>query len=218
MKDSKAPKESLWNSLEFAKIVVGILTPAAIFYFTLLDNQRQTEQSESKASVVRQETQERERFVQVTKLRIALWSEISPLMNDLYCYFLYVGHWKEIAPEQVIATKRKLDRLISSNRPFFSPDFLKKYDAFMSSAFKTGTGWGEDAKLRSRPIRVQDKGREQMFERKDAKFFYNFVDNAEAIHIAYYDWLAYAAKEMDLVVEQPSKPGVPPQTGTNKGN
>lgn len=205
MKDSTAPEKTLWNSLEIAKIVVGILTPAAILYFTYMTNQEQTKHAENKAAIVRQETHERERFVQVTKQRITLWSEISPLMNDLYCYFLYVGHWKEIAPEQVVTTKRKLDRLIYSNSPFFSPEFLTRYNAFMSAAFKTGNRWGEDAKLKSPPIREKDKGREQMFERVDD----GFVDNTGAIHFAYFNWLAYAAKEMDLEVKPPPKPQTP---------
>lgn len=205
MNDLEKPDKPLWNSLEIAKIAVGILTPAAIFFFTYQTNRAQSEYADTKAAVVRQETHERERFVQVTKQRIALWSEISPLMNDLYCYFLYVGHWKDISPGQAITIKRKLDKLIYSNSPFFSPSFLAKYNSFMSSAFKTGNGWGEDAKLKSPPIRKKDKGKEYMFVRDGN----NFAENTESIHNAYFDWLAYAAKEMDLEVKAPPKPPTP---------
>ncbi len=199
------PAQPLWNSLEIAKIVAGILTPLAILFFTIQTNRTQSEVVSAKVAAVQKETHERERFVQVTKQRIDLWSTISPLMNDLYCYFLYVGYWKEINPDQVIATKRKLDKLINSNRPFFSPDFSAKYNAFMSSAFKTQNDWGEDAKLKSPPIRDKDKGKEQMF----AKVGDWYVDNTEAIHNAYFAWLAFAAEEMDLKVNAPPKPNTP---------
>ncbi len=78
-------RTDLWNSLEIAKVAVGTHTPIAIFFFTYQTNRAQSEDAETRAAVVRQETHERERFIQVTKQRIALWSEIFPLMNDLYC-------------------------------------------------------------------------------------------------------------------------------------
>jgi hypothetical protein len=205
MNDSAEKPKSLWNSLEVVKIGVAILTPIALFLFSYQINQTQLQNANDRADNVRKETQERERIVQVSKQRILLWSEISPLMNDLYCYFLYVGHWKEISPEQVIETKRKLDKLIYSNSPFFSPDFLGKYNAFMASAFKTGSGWGADAKLRSAPIREKDKGKAQMFDQTGD----SNVDNTEAIHQAYFSWLAFAAKEMDLEIKTPKKPETP---------
>lgn len=212
MTNSTESKASLWNSLELSKIVVGALTPIAIFFFTYQTNRTQIKEEQAKETRVREETHDRERFVQVTKQRIVLWSEISPLMNDLYCYFLYVGHWKEIAPDQVVATKRKLDKLIHANSPFFSPEFLNKYSLFMSSVFKTGNSWGEDAKLRSPPIREKDKGKEHMFEQTDP----GFLDNTEYIHNAYFEWLSFAAEEMDLRVKAPPKPTTPTTSEINE--
>lgn len=201
----KKIKKTLWNSLEIAKIVVAVLTPLALFIFTYQVNKTQSLNTDAKENEIRKENQERERFAQVTKQRIQLWAEISPLMNDLYCYFLYVGHWKEISPEQALLTKRKLDKLIFSNSPFFSPEFLKKYNVFMSSAFKTANGWGQDAKLESSPIRDLDKGKEHMFERIGD----GFAENTEKIYDSYFAWLTYAAKEMDLEVKPPPKPITP---------
>lgn len=205
MTKESSPKKPLWNSLEVAKIGVGILTPLAIFFFTYQTNKLQTREAEGRAEQIRQETEERERFVQVTKQRIELWSAISPLMNDLYCYFLYVGHWKELAPEQVVSTKRKLDKLIYSNSPFFSSEFLAKYNAFMSATFKTGNAWNVDAQLKSPPIRDKDRGKEWMFARTEA----GYIENTSEIYNTYFDWLTYAGKEMDLEVKPPPKPQTP---------
>ncbi|MBB4864143.1 hypothetical protein HNP46_003007 [Pseudomonas nitritireducens] len=207
MSEEDATQKPLWNSLEITKIVVGALTPLAIFVFTLITHQGQAALEKANADQVRRETQERERVAQVTRQRVVLWTQISPPMNDLYCYFLYVGHWKEISPEQVLLTKRQLDKLIYSNSPFFSQDFLDRYHQFMGAAFKTGNGWGEDAKLRSPPIRELDKGKgkERMFAPMDD----GTADNTEAIHSAYYAWLAAAAREMDLEATKPEKPPTP---------
>ncbi|MBS0352473.1 MAG: hypothetical protein JSR83_01035 [Proteobacteria bacterium] len=203
-----APEEGhkpLWNSLEVTKILVGVLTPLSIFFFTIENNKATTEAAEKKAAQEKVEIRERERFAQVAKERIRLWAEISPQMNDLYCYFLYVGHWKEITPTDVLKTKRSLDKLIYSNSPFFSSDFLSRYQSFMKAAFQTENGWGEDAKLKSPPIRPKDKGLEMMFLHSKN----GYQDNSDAIHAAYYAWLTYAATEMDLEVKTPPKPRTP---------
>ena len=126
-------------------------------------------------------------------------------MNDLYCYFLYVGQWKDISPEQVIITKRRLDKLVYSNSPFFSSDFLKQYENFMGAMFKTGTGWALDAKLKSPPIRDKDRGKEPMFA-KDAN---GYIDNTTEIFNSYFSLLGFAAKEMDVEVKAPLKPRTP---------
>jgi hypothetical protein len=70
--ETSAPSKPLWNSLETAKIVVGVLTPLAIFFFTYQSTKTQTQQTQAKAAVVRQEAQERERQVQIAKKRVEL--------------------------------------------------------------------------------------------------------------------------------------------------
>jgi hypothetical protein len=135
---SASPPTSAWNSLEIAKLLVGALTPIAIFVFTYWTNQSQTLETEAlttqrqaeeskRQSDDKAQAQANERFAQVVKYRAELWSSISPQMNDLYCYFLYVGHWKDLDPTEILKTKRSLDKLVYSNSPFFSPDFLIKY-------------------------------------------------------------------------------------------
>ena len=218
MEADEAPAtKPIWNSLEVTKLVVALLTPLAIFAFTYYTNLAQTRDTEARTTqrlheeVERQkrekiESEERERFAQVLKYRAELWKTISPTMNDLYCYFLYVGHWKDLTPDSILKTKRDLDKYVYSNSPFFTSEFVKKYNAFMSAAFQTGNGWGLDAMLKSPPIRDSDRGKEKMFAKQEDG---RYVENTDAIHAAYFDWLSFAASEMKLQAATPSKPQTP---------
>ena len=205
--EAEKKEKPLWNSLEITKIFLAILTPITILLLTFQLNKSQSAERETREAAVRSEIQERARVTEVTKQRVKLWSDISPLMNDLYCYYLYVGHWKEISPEQVLAKKRQLDKLVYSNRPFFSENFISKYNDFMFSAFNTRNGWGEDAKLKTSPIRDKDKGKEKMFYFDQGKNLY--IDNTTEIHNKYFDLLNFAAEEMDLKIAKPPKPHTP---------
>jgi hypothetical protein len=46
----------------------------------------------------------------VIEKRIDVYDKLAPMLNDLYCYFYYVGNWKELTPIRIIETKRKLDK------------------------------------------------------------------------------------------------------------
>src|ERR1035437_2870580 len=81
-KDALA-KESHWNSLEIVKLLVGLLTPIAIAVATYQYNAHKDI-----------EVQKEERLKRVVAKRVELWDQIAPNMNDIYCYFLYVGRWK----------------------------------------------------------------------------------------------------------------------------
>jgi len=206
----------IWNSLEITKIVVGTLTPVAILIFSYYTNLSLKEIEQERASLIREEANARAesletearqytKLMQVTKYRAELWPKISPLMNDLYCYFLYVGHWKDMTPQDIIRKKRELDKIVYSNSPFFSSGFLKKYNDFMNAGFQTGNGWQLDAKLKSPPIREKDIGNERMF----ASFDGRYIENTDRIYSTYFDWLEFSAEEMDLKVERPNKPESP---------
>jgi hypothetical protein len=81
--------------------------------------------------------------------RISLVDQVAPDLNDLYCYFLWIGVWKALSPVDVIERKRRLDRIIHVNRPFLGKTCLTAYEAFMDTLFATFTAPGWDAGLRT---------------------------------------------------------------------
>ncbi len=138
------PKE-VWNSLEVAKLLVSALTPIVIVVLGIWIA-RITKRFEQIQWVGRR----------VIERRIDVYDEIAPMLNDLFVYFTFIGHWKELSPTQVIELKRLLDRRVHVFASLFSDKFLTCYFSYMNLCFKTYQGWGEDARLRTDPKRHKE--------------------------------------------------------------
>lgn len=81
--------------------------------------------------------------------RIEIYDSISPMMNRLFCYFHWVGDWKEYSPSDIIRTKRSLDHTVYIYKYLLDPEFFDTYTRFMDALFTTYNGIGEDARLRT---------------------------------------------------------------------
>jgi hypothetical protein len=136
-----------WNSLEIVRLLVEFGTPVAIvligFYIqrqvSRLDLSIQRELKELDQTLWANQT--------VIQERIALYRTIGPLLNDVYCYFMWIGKWKEISPLQVIEKKRELDRQMYVYRFLFSPELFEAYRAFIRSCFEENASVNADATL-----------------------------------------------------------------------
>jgi len=188
--------KSVWNTLELAKLIVGALTPALLFWY-----------GQQLVSEREQAAEGKEKYVQVVKKRVELWEKLAGNLNDVYCYFLYIGHWKALSAQEVVAKKREMDKLIYANRPFFSDDFFAHYDAYMKATFRTFGGWGKDAALRTRAIRPKDEG-------VDPTSFTD-EDNSKEVHERYFALLKYAATELNIAIPNAGA-GTPPRTPQSK--
>jgi hypothetical protein len=85
----------------------------------------------------------------LTSSRLEYFREIVEPLNDLLCYFTFIGTWKEFTPPQIITIKRKLDRTFYTVSPLFGVAATKAYEDFMHRCFETFGPWGEDAKLKT---------------------------------------------------------------------
>jgi|SRR6185295_5196210 hypothetical protein len=133
-----------WNSLEIAKLAVSILTPLLVLGIGLGINRS------LKRLELRQWTSQK-----VIEKRLKIYDELAPSLNDLLCYFTFVGSWKDLTPVEVIKTKRLIDRIVHVNAPLFSKDFKRKYDILIDCCYETFTGWGRDARLRTTSTRYK---------------------------------------------------------------
>jgi hypothetical protein len=128
----------MWNSLEIAKLIVASTIPVAVVVMAYLLN-RALKRAEN-----------RQWFSQkLVEKRIALLSEALPDLNDLYCYFVWVGRWKELSPPEILLRKRRLDQLFHANSPFFSPEARTAYEALFDVLFETFVQPGKSARLRT---------------------------------------------------------------------
>lgn len=86
---------------------------------------------------------------ELIKARLTYYQSLAPQLNDLMCYFTFIGGWKGLTPPNVISLKRNLDREFYSALPLFSPSCGKAYDRFMETCFATFGTWGRDACLKT---------------------------------------------------------------------
>ncbi len=192
---------SKWNSLEVTKILVSILTPVAIVWFSVEASKQSSilESERNRLNLLASQMEIHRKYV--ADQRSDLWRHVSGPLNDIYAYFLYVGHWKELSERDIISAKRKLDKIIYSNRPFFSDEFFNSYIYFTKQTFEPYGGWGKDARLRTKNLRDSDAGVD------DARF--TGEDNGNAIHSAYFELLKVVGSELNLVFNYKGAPRTP---------
>jgi hypothetical protein len=129
---------SQWTSLEIAKLVVAVLTPVLLFVLGIIVRRAASRVEDAQWGSRK-----------LIERRLELYEEIAPRLNDLFCFFMRVGHFREVEPPKAIAVKRELDRTLHAHAPLFSREFEDSYREFMNACFKAFTGLGEDAKLRT---------------------------------------------------------------------
>ncbi|MBN2577918.1 MAG: hypothetical protein JXB10_02925 [Pirellulales bacterium] len=128
-----------WNSLEISKIIVNALTPILVIVFGFWLNRRLKH-----LELIQWANQK------IIEKRIKIYEEITPLLNELLCYFTYIGSWKEMTPPEIVNLKRKIDKIAYINAPLLPSKFLEHYNYFMQLCYETYSGWGQDAQLKTK--------------------------------------------------------------------
>jgi hypothetical protein len=141
-----------WNGLEIAKLAVAALTPVAV---ALLGwgISRQLKRLEH-LQWANQKLVEKRLFV---------YSDLAPVLNDLYCYFDFIGDWKMKDPTEALAAKRTADRLFYVNAALFSFAFRNAYGHFIDVCFIPGPLEEYDS---SAKLRTDAKVRREMFAKR----------------------------------------------------
>jgi len=142
---------TLWNSLEIAKLLVPLLATLIMGLIFLWMEHRLLRKIEEDRLFSEKKFEEARRFNDIIiQRRLKVFDEIVPLLNDLACFYTYVGHWKELTPDDIIVKKRQLDKTMHIHKYLFAQILFEKYTALMTLCFETFTGVGEDAKLRTK--------------------------------------------------------------------
>jgi len=177
---------SPWNSLEVVKLITGLLIPVSLavlgvyihrvtkrFEYILWRNQK------------------------LIEARLAVYHDLAPLLNDLLCYFTYIGSWKELDPPAVVAQKRIVDKKIHLAAPLFSESFFSACTNFQNLCFETYSGWGCDAKLRTRFQRRQQAHADK-WKTEWNDYFSEIVSEPELIKAAYHDVMKAFASDIEV--------------------
>ena len=175
-----------WNSLELAKLAIAISTPLTVLAVGWWIKQRE----QINAELIRK--------------RIAIYDEVVPKANDILCFYLAVGHWRELDPAKAIECKRDLDGVMYRYRPFWSEECWRRYSAFADACFEPfAAGAGRSALLRLDAAHLRkmigerfDPAWEQVISKKPTP--------TREVREAYDAWVGQLAREI----------GVPPDSGT----
>lgn len=127
-----------WLTLEIAKLIVGVLTPLSVALLGWLFS-RQLKRLDL-SNWTNQKLIEK---------RLAIYDEIAPRLNQLLCFFTWVGYWKTISPADAIHAKRDLDKTLNIYRHVFEAEVYEAYQDYIHVLFETYTSAGHDAKLRA---------------------------------------------------------------------
>jgi hypothetical protein len=131
---------TLWNSLEVVKLVVALITPVVVLLLGIWVTR-----------LAKRFEQAQWANQKVIEKRLAIYDELSPSLNDVYCYFTRVGSWNERSPDEIVALKRSMDRTANVYRYLFTPAFWDAYQSFIAACYETYTGAGRPARLRTSP-------------------------------------------------------------------
>ncbi|MCK9900148.1 hypothetical protein CC117_12585 [Parafrankia colletiae] len=172
-----------WTGLEVAQLAATTLVPVSVagigFWISQITKRLEANQWLNQ---------------QLVERRIIFVDAVSARLNDLYCYYLWIGGWKEISPAEIITWKRELDRTFNINRPFLTQSCLDSYQAFIRTLFETYAAPGRDALLRT-TIRSPNGDRSAAYPRTwQASWNAMFARSGEADHakvIARYDDLIH---------------------------
>ena len=155
-----------WNSLEIVKLFTGLLTPILIAIFGVYLH-RITKRFEH----IQWHSQK------LIEKRLAVYDSLAPKLNDLFCYFTYVGNWRDTSPLSIIKLKRTIDKEIYLAAPLFSKEFFYVLMEFQDICFRTFNRWGQDACLRTDFAR-----RKQYHPQWEEIWESSFSDDISSIH------------------------------------
>ncbi len=130
---------STWNSLEIVKLFASLLTPAALTVLGIFI-QRAGRRYEDRRWVNQK----------IIEKRLEIYDQLAPSLNDILCYFTFIGCWKEFDPPEMIKRKRVIDRQMHLAKPLFPESFFVSCQALMRECFTAfGGPWGSDSQLKT---------------------------------------------------------------------
>lgn len=131
--------------------------------------------------------------------RIAVWDDVAPRINDIFCYCMRVGNWKNPSPKDVIGWKREVDKKVHTYRPYFSPVFFTRFMEFMEACFATYQGHGVDAKLKT-PL-SEHKSAHDTWQSEWDDYFYESPSTNKEISTKYLAFQRQLSAELNVEQE-----------------
>jgi hypothetical protein len=113
-----------WNWLELVKLAVGIMTPLSVAAFGWFISRRL-----KRFELLQWSNQK------LIEKRIAIYDQVGPALNQLYCFYAWVGNWKETTPAEVLRLKRDLDQKMYVYGHLFDGDLASQLSRVYAHPF-----------------------------------------------------------------------------------
>lgn len=85
----------------------------------------------------------------IIELRLDVFKDVSPKLNAMYCYCMYLGDWKQHSPEEILMMKRQADKTMHVHRYMLSGEVFAAYARFIETVFQMFTGTDGDARIQT---------------------------------------------------------------------
>lgn len=174
------------NLLEIAKLVASLLVPAALAFLGVYVHR-----------VTKKFEHLQWRSQKLTEKRLMVYDDMSPLFNDLLCYYTCVGGWRDIPPPKIVAMKRIVDKKIHLAAPLFSKEFFDACIEFQELCFETYNGWGQDSRLRTR-FKRRKKAWQTQWEPEWDKCFSKKVAEQSSVRKSYQRLMEAFSKDIGV--------------------
>lgn len=175
-----------WSSLEILKLAIAALTPILVailgWYLTRVAKNFEYAQWRNQRLIDK---------------RVHIYDDLAPQLNDMLCYFTFVGNWKEFTPHAVVELKRAVDKKIYLATPFFAPDFTEACSKFLGLCYTTFQNWGQDATLKT-PLARRKEAAGASWKSEWDSCFSTESSSMEEIREAYQDIMSIFSREIGL--------------------
>jgi hypothetical protein len=175
-----------WNSLEITKILAGLLTPLVLacvgIYVHRVTKRYEHTQWQSQKLIEK---------------RLAIYDDLAPHINDLLCYFTYVGLWRDLDPPEIVKLKRVIDKKIYLGAPLFSADFFVACMEFQNKCYETYNGWGRDASLKTK-IKRRREARPDDWKPEWEELFSTTISEPDDVRNAYRHVMEVFARDIGV--------------------
>ncbi len=192
------PKKSAWNSLEVAKLIVGILMPVSLAIFGVIAKDALQESQAAITSALNEKEHQLILNRELISKRGAIYEQIRIPLNNIYCYIEEVGGYKSMTPVSIIKDRRFLHKTMHTQRAYWSPNTFNLYLKYMDEeAFMTWQGINKDALIRDNP------GQKASLTSWNESWRKKFEGNQSAQHKSAYDTLLNAiANDLSVSVSR----------------
>ena len=130
--------DPFWRSVVVATMIIAILTLFLVIFLAFRFRRSMKQMNNKQWSNQK-----------IVEKRIEIYEKMVPKLNDIYCFFCYIGNWNEISPMVVLRLKRELDKDMNIYASLFSEELSKKYVGFKQLCFVSMSGWEQDEKIKS---------------------------------------------------------------------